>query len=643
MKKYKVFLICISLLLVAAFCVSCTSEYNENSVANVASFEQMETNAYDVTMIVNENKTVEVTEKINVKFNVGKRGIIRSIPLVGDIIRGDENGNPQYTKEKMRISNVNVKNEKFTSYSENGIYYIKIGDSDVVINGDKSYELSYRLHLDQDKFDDYDEFYFNIFPSEWEGSIKSGSFYIKFPKPINDSAKFYYGADLADIDYSIGETSISGSLKSPLLRGYGLSVRLELENKYFKADLLGLIMAYLGIIIAVIAVIVCFALWMIYGRDEKPIASIEFEPPQGMTSADIGYILDGKVDDKDIISLLIYWADKGYLAIIEDEINKDDMTFKLLKDLPAGTDNYEKTLFYRLFETGTSVKLCNLEGKFYRHIGVAKQGLIDKYKDDTKRLYTKQSLLAKQIGIILSGFSVAFAMFLAVYAVLFNIIISAVVAIIAGIVMSATLNSIMSAIEDLHYGKRSAIKGLIGGAILIFIILFTLFFFSFINLDTLPICLISIGLSAVAMVFGNLSKKRTPYATEQVGKILGLKDFILKTEKSRIEELCLKDPEYFYSILPFAYVLGVSEVWSEKFEGLAVPPPTWYYGGNMSMFSTIILVNSLNRSMLYASRGLAVRPSNNSSGRGGSFGGGGFSGGGFSGGGGFGGGGGGSW
>ena len=37
-------------------------------------------------------------------------------------------------------------------------------------------------------------------------------------------------------------------------------------------------------------------------------------------------------------------------------------------------------------------------------------------------------------------------------------------------------------------------------------------------------------------------------------------------EKDKINELVEENPNYFYDILPYAYVLGVSDKWSKKFE-----------------------------------------------------------------------------
>ena len=96
-------------------------------------------------------------------------------------------------------------------------------------------------------------------------------------------------------------------------------------------------------------------------------------------------------------------------------------------------------------------------------------------------------------------------------------------------------------------------------------------------------------------------------------------------------------PDLYYHILPYAQVLGVSDIWTDKFRTLTLEPPRWVH--NTTAFD-ILLFHSLywNTSRMLA-RNLASRPASRSGGgfgghSGGGFGGGGgFSGGGFGGGG----------
>ena len=71
---------------------------------------------------------------------------------------------------------------------------------------------------------------------------------------------------------------------------------------------------------------------------------------------------------------------------------------------------------------------------------------------------------------------------------------------------------------------------------------------------------------------------RTEESHRNLEKITGFKKFLETAEKDRLEMLVHEDPKYFYNILPFAYVLDVSDKWVDKFEGIAIEPPEWYSG-----------------------------------------------------------------
>ena len=85
-----------------------------------------------------------------------------------------------------------------------------------------------------------------------------------------------------------------------------------------------------------------------FGKDEKIIPSIQYQPPEGLDSAAVGYIIDGSVENRDIVSLILYWADHGNLRIQEKK--KGKVTLIHLKDLPKNTPKYQKLMFNNLFE-----------------------------------------------------------------------------------------------------------------------------------------------------------------------------------------------------------------------------------------------------------------------------------------------------
>ena len=64
--------------------------------------------------------------------------------------------------------------------------------------------------------------------------------------------------------------------------------------------------------------------------------------------------------------------------------------------------------------------------------------------------------------------------------------------------------------------------------------------------------------------------KRTKYGLEILGKIKGFKKFLETAEKGKLESLVSQNPSYFYDILPFMYVLGISNKWIEQIENITL-------------------------------------------------------------------------
>ena len=86
----------------------------------------------------------------------------------------------------------------------------------------------------------------------------------------------------------------------------------------------------------------------------------------------MGKLIDNKIDNEDITSLIYYWADKGYLKInLDNKINPT--IIRTVKLLPEGTPLYEQTLFYGMFGANDAVRVTDLRYKYYKIVQQAKQ------------------------------------------------------------------------------------------------------------------------------------------------------------------------------------------------------------------------------------------------------------------------------
>ena len=89
-------------------------------------------------------------------------------------------------------------------------------------------------------------------------------------------------------------------------------------------------MSYL-LLVLLLADFAVVSLWLAYGRKPKLNPIVEFYSPDNINPAELGYIYDGVVNDRDIVTLIFYWANKGHIAI--DNSNENDIVLTKLKDL----------------------------------------------------------------------------------------------------------------------------------------------------------------------------------------------------------------------------------------------------------------------------------------------------------------------
>jgi len=124
----------------------------------------------------------------------------------------------------------------------------------------------------------------------------------------------------SNVRYDVIGNTITGAVNNTLNPGKALTIRLILPDGYFVGAGLEIDKFSVFVIAVCLAcVFIAFRLWAKYGKDEQVIETVEFYPPEGYNSAEVGFLYEGTASDKSIISLLIYLTNKGYLQIEETE------------------------------------------------------------------------------------------------------------------------------------------------------------------------------------------------------------------------------------------------------------------------------------------------------------------------------------
>ncbi len=602
---------------------------SENSM--YASYDYVIDN-YDVNIIVNSNNTFDITETITAYFNTPKHGIFRTIPLSNKIVRLDGSTSTNRTQ----VTNLSVSDEYSVS-RENGNYKIQIGSASRTLTGKKTYTVKYTYNLGKDPVSGYDELYYNIVGSEWDTVIGNVTFNITMPKEFDASklgfSKGEVGSTNNDgINYTVNGNTISGSYDGVLNKGEALTVRCELPEGYFvDAGLAVNSNIYLMFIIPIAALIISFLLWFIFGRDNRVVETVEFYPPEGFNSLEVGFLYKGKANSKDVVSLLIYLANKGYIKISD---NTDESLFSKadgfkitkLKDYD-GNDANERLFLGGLFKD-TAVRDEVTKDELYDKFYVTTNKILDNINDkENKNKIFEKKASRKSIIIIL----------LMLVSIITTIAIPTLEYAGSGEI-AMTLFICAFYIPFYAVGIFAKIPLLFRVIWLGFTIFHSSVFFSALPIKDAvtsePIYLIGVIVGVLCLIGMILCfkymPKRTPYGNEILGKIRGFKNFLETAEKDKLEAMVNSNPTYFYDILPFTYVLGVSDKWIKKFETINMQAPSWYDGHDA--FSVVAFGTFIGSTMTSAQSVMASSSSSSSSG--GSSSGGGSSGGGSGGGGG---------
>lgn len=541
---------------------------------------------YSVYVKVNKGASLDITETLNIHFTEPRHGIIRKIPYKypqQKIPAGTERAERQVTADdytRIFIENIEVPGYE-TDVSKSGDYEnIRIGSKDKMVDGDQQYIITYRVLNAINFFKNHSELYYNLIGDQWATTIDSVDFEIQLPQELSEKPYYFiatgeYGSKENKAISKWVENKIFSGHTSALKPYQGITVGISFpENYLIKPDY-----TFRGIWWLLLPVFVFLAMrfiWKKWGKDEKVTVQTEYYPPENISPSVSGYIIDDKLNQRDLTALVPYWGAGGFLRVNEIEkdsllglIKNKDYEFVKIKDLPASALQFEKTLFDGIFEKGDKVKLSDLKNVLYTTMNKAKSQLESEInREDYYVMYSRgMGCVFPFIGIL------------------------------------AAAIGFFALVDDWQE------KLWLGAA------------------------LISSGI--IMILFGIFMTKKTKKGTLLYQKLLGFKEFIKSVEKDRLQEFLKQDENYFDKVLPYAIVFDMADKWKDKLKGLEVPPPNWYsgyYAGNN--FNTLMFMNSLDHSMNQMTQSFYSSPHSSGS-SGGSFsGGGGFSGGGFGGGGG---------
>lgn len=643
MKKSNIVFAAVAAAIMIAMCFAAyyissnevTVSYSGTSAADVD-------NSYTITDFsasydVSENSVVSAHEKITVIFNrFGKRGIIRYLPL---------NSGEKYRGFKVTAAENQPSEWKNVYHYSDSVVEVDLGyedESEVTYPSDTPITFDIEYELIMPKAYSGDRFYFNLSGQGWNTDIGSFSAAVSLPCGSVSDTEIFSGAtgnsgNSLDADCAVlnkdGKTVIGVNCNNlPPFNGITLRTLLPEGTLTPYNDIVPTVTLIAAVGLVLISIAVAFII-----KDRSVVIPVtNFYPPKWngkeLSPFEMGILIDGNCDNEDVTSLVFYWASKGLISI---EAPDSDSPV-LIKNRDISTDepynSYEKALFDTIFQNGDRTDLNGLNNRIYRKVDLLKANGASEIK--------KQMYKSNFVSILLTGIiSAVWSIYIAATSIVAGFDDWGGKAIIG--IAIAMIVAIVSYEFKKYEFKYSGIKKFIYNLILFTASAFacTVYGLACLNTDIIG----SFGIAAApavfavcGFVFGKTVHRRPKY-TEILGEIVGFREFLKTAEKDRIETMLADDPDYYYNILPYAQVLGITELWNKKFRDITISPPSYIYGWSNPY--SFLYYNSVIRSFGSTFGTVAAsRPSTavkSGGGIGGRFGGSGFGGGGFGGGGGF--------
>lgn len=607
---------------------------------------------------VNADASISVTETIRYDFGDEHRhGIFRNIPTD---YRTDSGSTVRLELQDVTVVDENGAPYRFQSSRSGADRVLKIGDPDAYVTGAHTYVISYVAPRAVGMFDSYDEIYWNVTGTKWNVPIRKATARVIVPGAANVkesdlSISCYFGpggsrSSCASESASVSSGEIVGEfLQGSMAEGEGLTVALGFPKGIVAGPTATqdvgsfLKSGYWFLLMPILVFIWRYRKWSRDGRDPKSpgIITAQYESPDGLSPMQAKYLLS-RAFGNSLSAEIVHLATRGYLRInkVRREsilIQGDDYELVRLKPV-AGDDlpPHEKYLFEALFapDAAAIAQLSESIDSLAQMAGGSKNPLFSTVANIVTTVAQGTKGFKARIGgdtVRLSDLKGSF------YKTSDKVMKLADEGMIAAGYMPPAKSKFAANARQVNVRVAGPIiESLFFGIMLVLVGVMFLGFF----IDTvfggglyIPFVLAWVPSVVIWAVFRALMPQLTEKGVAAKDLVKGFKLYLSVAEKDRINfhNAPEKNPQTFEKFLPYAMAFGVEKQWAKLFEGMLMPPPSWYGDSSLTSFNAGAFAGSMASFSKMSSSSLSHAPgSRGSSGShgGGSSGGGGGGGGG---------------
>ncbi len=324
-------------------------------------------------------------------------------------------------------------------------------------------------------------------------------------------------------------SSVESISPGPLLPGIGAVIHVSvpsgiLEQPGVFTRLEWFLRANPIVFLPICVFAIMYTIWYIKRRKSDPGMSIAplYDPPEGLTPAEVGTLVDDTLDPRDVTATLIDLAVRGYVKLERTTPEhgalgkREDYFVRLLKPKEQWFDlkPHETTMMFHTFYGGQWTQLSSLRLRFPDIVPYMRTSVFTSLKRAGMYRVTPDNVVVQHQSIL----GIVYLAFWILPQIPW-----------ASIPFSISLTS------------TSTILSLIASVVIVFLL-------------------------------GRKSSPKTMRGMRAYVGIRGFEEFIKTVEADRLKRM---QPGLFEKYLPYAMALGIEHRWTKAFEGIAVPTPEW--------------------------------------------------------------------
>lgn len=385
--------------------------------------------------------------------------------------------------------------------------------------------------------------------SGFKSPISQLDYKITLPGEIQEKPAFSSGYHHADIEKDLSSTvngnAVIGYSVTELKDHETLTMYLPVQEAWFPDAPLHFLESSADDIAMLICGILALLYWFLFLRFFPSLPSATANAPEGYTAGQIRSVLT--LGSADLSLMVLSWAQLGYV-----QLQSGSRRVRIHKVMDMGNErsNFEQAIFKKLFAKKSTVDTAGLS---YANLSIRVQKMGQEHHALVQKKSGNSKLFRALCALICLFGGISFGIAMTQQAVVQGIwvFLTAVAGLLCGFYMQNLVGELfLRKTAKTAYGILFSVIWLLLGI--------------FAKQIGLAIILWLVQQLAGAMYF--YGGKRTEAGKQSFAQVLGLRKYLKTLSRETLRHNLEADPDYFYTMLPYALALGVGHKFARHFE-----------------------------------------------------------------------------